>query len=146
MDNTNAPGFCPDNMPVFGRPVPIKAASVMSALTLAFIGDAVETLFIRTDVALNTDFKTGELHKRTSKTVNAGAQSELSELILPLLNDDELWIYKRARNGKSKNSAKNAGASEYKKATALEAVIGFLYITGQNDRLRELLSHRLPPR
>jgi ribonuclease-3 family protein len=111
----------------------------MSAIVLAFIGDAVETLCVRTDAALSADYKVGELQRRTAETVNARAQSIKSAELFPKLNEDERAVYMRARNGRTRTAAKNAELSEYKKATAYEAVLGFLYITGQRERICALL-------
>lgn len=127
------------NIPVHPNPIEIKNALNMNALVLAFIGDAFLTLFVRTDFSLASTLKAGGLHKRTSEVVNARNQAKIADEIFPLLNEAESAVYMRGRNGKSKNSAKNADIFEYKKATALEAVLGFLYITGQTDRIGELL-------
>jgi ribonuclease-3 family protein len=127
------------NIPVHPNPIEIKNGRAMNALVLAFIGDAFLTLWVRTDFAAASTKKAGELHKRTSEVINARNQARLADAIFPLLNEEENAVYMRGRNGKSKNSAKNADIFEYKKATALEAVLGFLYITGQTERIGELL-------
>jgi ribonuclease-3 family protein len=119
--------------------LPVKQASNINTLVLAMVGDAVETLYVRTELTLRADFKAGELHRQTSAVVNANAQAQLMERLLPLLNPDERAVYIRARNSKSNNVPKNTELSDYKKATGFEAVLGFLYLTGQNGRLAELL-------
>jgi ribonuclease-3 family protein len=114
----------------------------MNALVLAFIGDALMTLCVRTDAALGSARKSGALQKETAGIVNARAQAAAAAEILPFLGEDERAVYMRARNGKTKNTAKNAAVSEYRNATGLEAVIGFLYVTGKSARIEELFSAR----
>ncbi|MDR1939868.1 MAG: ribonuclease III [Clostridiales bacterium] len=128
------------DFPKCQSPMSPKQASSMNALVLAFIGDAVQTLGVRTRLASSSDFKAGELHRLTSVAVNARAQAEKSASLADKLTDDERAVFMRARNSKSKNVAKNAAVGEYHMATALEAVIGFLYLTGQDDRIRELFA------
>lgn len=108
-------------------------------VVLAFIGDAVHTLYVRESLARTTDYKANKLHKITSGEVKAAAQAEKADRIQSLLTEAEKDIYLRARNAHTGSSAKNASIGEYKKATGFEAVIGYLYLTGQNERLKELL-------
>lgn len=110
----------------------------MNPLVLAFVGDGVETLHVRTKVALASDAKANALHRRTSEAVNAHAQSEQAEKILPFLTEEETEIYLRARNSKSRHHAKNFSVGDYRRASGLEAVIGYLYLTGETERLEEL--------
>ena len=110
----------------------------MNPLVLAFVGDGVETLFVRAKVALSGDQKANALHKRASAEVNAHAQSEQAERVLPHLTEEETEIFLRARNSKSHHHAKNYSMNDYRRATGLEAVIGYLYLTGQIERLEEL--------
>ncbi|MDR2091236.1 MAG: ribonuclease III [Clostridiales bacterium] len=127
------------NIPVHQNPIETKDALGMNALVLAFIGDAFLTLFVRTDLATASSRKAGELHKRTSAVINARNQARIADAVFPLLDDAEREVYMRGRNAKSKNTAKNADVFVYKKATALEAVLGFLYVTGRTDRIEELM-------
>lgn len=117
-----------------------KIAKAYNPIVLAFVGDAVHTLIVRHDLTLNSDAKAGDLHRTASKTVSAVAQSKLADLLIPLLTEEEKDIYMRARNAHTHSSAKNADLADYKKASGLEAVLGFLYLTGQNERLFQLLS------
>lgn len=107
---------------------------------LAFVGDGVYTLFIRNKIVLEHKAKSGELHKLTTDYVKASKQSVAIEKLLPIFTEDELAIYKRARNYKTASVAKNASVQEYKRATGFEAVLGYLYLAGQADRLNEILS------
>lgn len=111
-----------------------------SPLTLAFIGDAIFDLIIRTAIVESGNAPVNKLHKRASNLVKAGAQAELYHAIKDQLTEEEQGIYKRGRNAKSFTSAKNAGVIEYRTATGVEALIGYLYLTNQMDRLMELVS------
>ena len=110
----------------------------MNPLVLAFVGDGVETLFVRAKVALSGDAKANALHKKASAEVNAHAQSEQAERVLPYLTEEEKDVFLRARNSKSRLHAKNFSVSDYRRASGWEAVIGYLYLTGEIDRLKEL--------
>ena len=112
----------------------------MNPLVLAFVGDGVETLFVRSKVALSCDEKANALHKKAAAEVNAHAQSEQAERILPFLTEEEADIFHRARNSKSHHHAKNYSVTDYRRASGLEAVIGYLYLTGESERLEELFA------
>lgn len=116
-----------------------KARNI-SPVTLAFVGDAVYSLYVRERLVLSTDYGTGELQKRTSLSVSAHGQSEYLEKILPLFTEDETEIYKRGRNAKKATKSKNASVAEYNRSTGFEAVLGYLYLTGRYKRIEELLS------
>lgn len=117
----------------------INSAKVLNAQVLAFVGDGVYTMYVRNLIVLNNSGKSGELHKLTSKYVKAKAQSETMERIMSLLTQDELDVFKRGRNYKTQSTAKNSSVQEYHRATGFEAVLGFLYLSGQSDRLNEIL-------
>jgi len=110
-----------------------------SPLTLAFIGDSIYDLIIRTTVVESGNAPVNKLHKRASKLVQASAQADLYHKIKDGLTEEELSIFKRGRNAKSFTSAKNAGVVEYRTATGVEALFGYLYLTDQMDRLMELI-------
>jgi ribonuclease-3 family protein len=110
-----------------------------SPLTLAYIGDTVYDLIIKTSVVEKGNAPVNKLHKRVTKYVQATAQAEHYHLIEPMLTEEEMAIYKRGRNAKSYTSAKNAGIVEYRTATGVEALIGYLFLTDQTDRLMELM-------
>ncbi len=109
-----------------------------SPLTLAFLGDCVFEIIIRTVVVERGNRAADGLHKTKSAIVNAGMQAKLAEVLLPELTEEEQGFYRRGRNAKSYTSAKNASIGDYRKATGLEALYGFLYLTDQMDRVLEL--------
>lgn len=110
-----------------------------SPLTLAYIGDAVYEVIIRTVVVERANRAANELHKRTVKYVQAGMQAAMIEALLEELTEDEVAVYKRGRNTKSYTSAKNASIQDYRKATGFEALVGYLYLTGQTKRMLYLV-------
>jgi len=114
-----------------------------SPLTLAFIGDSIFDLIIRTSVVESGNAPVNKLHKRCSSLVQASAQADLYHLIKEQLTEEESAIFKRGRNAKSFTSAKNAGVLEYRTATGLEALMGYLYLTDQMDRLLELVEPQI---
>lgn len=111
----------------------------MSPVSLAFVGDGVYTLYIRTMVAKSSTAKAGALHKTASSYVKAESQAKAMLALEGRITDVEEYIFKRGRNAKTTNSAKNASMIEYKIATGFEALLGYLYLTGKNDRLCEIL-------
>ena len=116
-----------------------EEAKLKNPQVLAFIGDAVYSLYIRNLIVLKTEGKSGMLHKISTGFVKAKSQSETIETLLPLFNEEEMSIFKRGRNYKTQSVAKNSSVQEYHRATGFEAVLGYLYLSGQNDRLNELL-------
>ncbi len=110
-----------------------------SPLTLAFIGDSIFDLIIRTAIVEIGNAPVNKLHKRASKLVQASAQADLYHLIKEQLTEEETVIFKRGRNAKSFTTAKNAGVLEYRTATGMEALVGYLYLTDQMNRLIELI-------
>ncbi len=112
--------------------------NALNPVTLAYIGDAVFSLFVRTRVLANAEYKSGELNKRVNSFVNAVAQSAMLEKIIPELTDDEKDVVRRGRNCHTPAKAKNTGLMDYKRATALEALFGWLYLTEQTERLNSL--------
>ncbi len=111
-----------------------------SALTLAYIGDAVYELFVRTYLLSDANFPVQKLHKSAIKLVNAKAQSNLYQKIKDILSDEETAVYKRGRNTNS-HPPKNADMVDYKSATGVEALIGYLYLKGESERISELLRY-----
>ena len=109
-----------------------------SPLTFAYIGDAIYDLIIRTIVVEKGNTSANKLHHQTIKYVSAPAQAQLIESILDQLTEEELAVYKRGRNAKSYTMAKNATVNEYKKATGLEALVGYLYLCDRMERVLEL--------
>lgn len=114
-----------------------------SPLALAYIGDAVFDLVIRSAVVGRGNRKAGKLHQRTSHIVKAQTQAKMIEALLPCLTDEESDIYRRGRNANSPTMAKNATMSDYRKATGLEALMGYLYLADQFDRILFLVRRGL---
>ena len=114
-----------------------------SPLTLAYIGDCVYDLVIRTVVVERGNEPANKLHKKTVTYVKAQTQAAMIEALVPFLAEEEEAVYKRGRNAKSYTSAKNASISDYRKATGMEALVGYLYLTGQEARIMELLKKGL---
>jgi len=110
-----------------------------SPLTLAYIGDGIYDLVIRSLVVAKGNTRASELHKRTSQIVKAHTQAEMMEVLLPILTEEEAAVYKRGRNAKSFTMAKNATMSDYRKATGFEALMGYLYLKDEFERLVELV-------
>lgn len=107
----------------------------INPLNLAFIGDAVWTILVREFFCQHTNFKNNNLHKLTTKFVKAVYQAKALDILQEDLTEDEKDISRRARNTKLNTISKNASLVEYKKATSFEAVIGYLYLLGNFDRL-----------
>lgn len=110
-----------------------------SPLTLAYIGDAVYDLIFRTAVVQKGNTSANKLHNQTIRYVKAPAQALLAEAIMEELTPEELSVYKRGRNAKPYTMAKNATMGEYKKATGLEALVGYLYLTDRMERVLALI-------
>ena len=111
-----------------------------SSLTLAYVGDAVYEVFIRTKLTENGDKKVNRLHKEAKNFVSAKAQSQIVEELLDWFTADEMDIFKRGRNTKVNTKAKNADFKEYHNATGLEALFGYLYLSHNQQRLTELMA------
>ena len=116
-----------------------------SPLTLAYIGDAVYELVIRTILVSRANTQVSKLHKKASSLVKAEKQSELVEVLEPHFTPEEEHIYKRGRNAKSYTSAKNAGIVDYRRATGFEAVMGYLYLKGDFRRMMDLIKMGIEP-
>ncbi len=110
-----------------------------SPLVLAYIGDGIYDLVIRSMMVAKGNAHVNDLHRQTSKLVKAHAQSELIELLQPELTEEELTVYRRGRNAKSFTMAKNATVADYRRATGFEALMGYLYLENQMDRMMELI-------
>ena len=112
-----------------------KDIRTYSPLTLAFVGDCVFDLLIRTVIVERANQAPNQLHQKKSKIVKASAQAALAEILMEELSQEEQAVYKRGRNAKSGTTAKNASIADYRKATGLEALIGFWFLTGQEERM-----------
>lgn len=110
-----------------------------SPLTLAYIGDGIYDLIIRTVIVGKGNAKTNDLHYKTSHVVKAQTQAKMAEKMLPFLTEEEESVFRRGRNAKSATVAKNASVTDYRKATGFEALMGFLYLSNRMDRMMELI-------
>lgn len=110
-----------------------------SPLTLAYIGDAIYDLVIRTIVVERGNRSANNLHKKTVSYVNARVQAKMIDALEDVLTEEEKSVYHRGRNAKSYTAAKNASIIEYRKATGLEALCGYLYLQGQQERMLYLI-------
>ena len=111
-----------------------------SPLSLAYLGDSVLDLMVKSYFVVNVNKQTYKYHKDVTHIVNAVNQSAFVDLIMDELSEDEIDIYKRGRNANAHSKAKNATRSEYRKATGLEALIGYLYLRKEQDRLEYLVN------
>lgn len=111
----------------------------MSPLVWAYIGDAVYEEYIRNHLVMHNRYKPHKLHIESTKFVKASAQAEILRQIEPMLTEEELDIVRRGRNAKNHHLPKNASVQDYMNATAFEGLIGYLHLTKQKDRLKEIL-------
>ncbi len=114
-------------------------ANSYSPLALAYIGDAVYEVLIRTKVMNRGSMQVSKMHKRSAALVKAQAQANMIKLLMEELSAEELAIYKRGRNAKSVTMARHAAMTDYRMATGLEALVGYLYLAGRYDRLLEII-------
>lgn len=126
-------------MEIFNRNKGIEEVNQMSPLTWAYVGDCVYELYIRTKLVDTTKLKPHELHIKSVKYVKAKAQAETLKKIETILTEEEKEIVRRGRNTQTHHIAKNASMQDYMYATAFEALIGYLYLTKQDDRLFEIM-------
>lgn len=110
-----------------------------SPLTLAYLGDAVYDLIIRTLFVEQKNMPAKKLHQKTIQLVKAKAQAELILAIEDELSEDELAVFKRGRNAKASSVAKNADIHDYRNATGFESLCGYLYLSQKLDRVMELI-------
>ena len=111
-----------------------------SPLTLAFVGDAVFSLYIREMLVVEANRPVGKLHTLSVKWVKAEAQSKGMHAILPLLTEKETEVFKRGRNAHTSHTPKNQSGCDYHYATGFEALIGYLYLKDEGERLNLLLN------
>lgn len=110
-----------------------------SPLALAYIGDGVYDLVIRTVIVERANKAANALHKQTIQYVKAETQAKMIAALAETLTGEEEAVYKRGRNAKSNTTAKNASIGDYRKATGFEALIGYLYLSDRMDRVLELV-------
>lgn len=117
----------------------MENVNLLSPSVLAFVGDAVYGLMVRTRLA-EVNRPSGDLHSLSVKYVSAVAQAEAFKKIEDTLTEKEMSVFKRGRNFRTANTPKSATSGEYHTATGLECLFGFLHLTNQNDRIQELFN------
>ena len=126
---------------LFGESIDKSKALTISPIVLAFIGDAVYSLYVREHAVIeNAGAKSGALSALVGLEVSAKEQARLSHKLAEVFTEEESAVFRRARNAKKPTRAKHSTVSEYNRSTGLEAVIGYLYLIGETDRLNYLLS------
>lgn len=118
----------------------VAEAKLINPIVLAFVGDAVYSLYVRKRMAACYKGKAGDFQRTAGQVVSAHGQSVFLEKLLPLFTDEEREIFLRARNAKKGAKSKNADGGEYNRSTGFEAVLGFLSLSGQTARLDQLLA------
>lgn len=109
-----------------------------SPLTLAYIGDVIYELLIRTMVVAAGNTNNRTLHQKTVRYVKAESQAKMMTKLLPLLTEEEAGVYQRGRNAKMASRTRSASLGDYKKATGFEALMGYLYLRGEHERMLSL--------
>ena len=123
--------------------LPEKDWSQYSPLALAYMGDAVFDLVIRTIYVKKANMQSAKLHYKAAQIVRAGTQAKIISAILPELTEDEEAVYRRGHNASPSHTAKNASRGEYMEATGFEALIGWLYLRGEYTRMLDLIRQGL---
>ena len=131
-------------MTLLPQPLTVQQARMKNPLSLAFVGDTVWDLLIRQRL-LTSQAHVNTLHKQAVKRVNAGAQAEAANRVEPHLTEKELDVFRRGCNAHARHNApKNQDPYAYSRATGLEALFGYLYLTGQEERIAELFDIAVP--
>lgn len=123
--------------------LPTTDIRTYSPLTLAYIGDSIYDLIIRTMLVEKGNAQVNRLHQHASKLVKAVTQKDMVHAIMDLLSEEEVAVFKRGRNAKSFTTAKNASVTDYRIATGFEALIGYLYLKEELDRILYLVKEAL---
>lgn len=118
-----------------------KDWKLYSPLTLAYLGDAVYEMVIRTICVKRANMQTQKLHRKVTGYVSAKAQAKMMDALIGELTEEEESIYRRGRNSKPYTKAKNASLEEYLKATGFEALVGYLYLQKEYERMNALIAH-----
>ena len=122
------------------QPLTPLQAQQLNPITLAFVGDAVYATYVRERLATTVTGKPSDLQRVASQVVSAKGQSAFLDKLLPLLTEDEADVFRRGKNAKKATKSKSASNLEYSRSTGFEAVLGYLYLTGEEDRIKELLN------
>ncbi len=130
-------------MELIERKREIEEVNMLSPLVWAYIGDAIFETFVRVNLVNHSNAKPHKLHIASIQFVKAKAQAELLEKLQTQLTEKEQEIVRRGRNVQNHHVAKNANVADYAKSTAFESLIGYLYLTKQDERLKEILTFLL---
>ncbi len=120
-------------------PMTEKELRTYSALALAYIGDCVFDLLVRTILVSRGNDKPSVYHRKAVHLVNAASQTEMMDMIKPLLKEEEKAVFRRGKNAKGASPAKNQSLHDYRIATGFEALLGYLYLSGQSRRICQLM-------
>ena len=120
-----------------------KDIRTYNPVTLAYIGDTIYDLIVRSLIVGEGNASVNVMNRRAASIVKAEAQAKVHDAILPVLSEEEADILRRGRNAHKKTSSKNASISDYHKATGVEALIGYLYMTGNTERIIEIMKHAM---
>lgn len=120
-------------------PEPMKNPLLLPPLTLAYVGDAVYEVFVRTRLVEQGKVRVGDLHKHAVRYVKAAHQAQAMAAMHPTLSEEEQDVVRRGRNAKGHAAPKGSNATEYAAATSFETLLGFLYLAGREERLNEVL-------
>lgn len=138
MENTEAGASAP--MPVIAPVLPSGLpVEQLSPIVLAYIGDAVFEVYVRQRLIAGPVRKPHDLHRAATRRVSAASQARLLQLWAPLLTEEEEDVVRRGRNAKSGQPPRNADPGDYRHATALECLVGYLYYRGRRERLEQLM-------
>jgi ribonuclease-3 family protein len=124
---------------LFNREKELSEVKMLNPLVWAYVGDSVYELYVRVHLTNTSNAKPHKLHMESIKYIKAKAQADILDKIENNLTDDELDIVRRGRNTENHHVAKNADPADYTKATSFEALLGYLYLTKQDERLDEIL-------
>ena len=122
------------------EPLTKLEAAQLNPVALAFVGDTVYSLYVRERLALSKCGKVSNLQRTAAQIVSAKGQSVFLDKLLPLFTEEESEIFRRGKNAKKGTKSKSASSLEYNRSTGLEAVLGYLYLTGEEERIRVLLA------
>ena len=115
-------------------------AMQLNPVALAFVGDTVYSLYVRERLALSGCGKVAQLQKVAAQVVSAKGQSTFADKLIPLFTEEEADVFRRGKNAKKGAKSKSASALEYNRSTGVEAVLGYLYLIGETERIKELLA------
>lgn len=122
------------------EPLTKLQAAQLNPVALAFVGDTVYSLYVRERLALSGCGKVAQLQRVAAQVVSAKGQSEFLDKLIPHFTEEEAEIFRRGKNAKKGTKSKSASSLEYNRSTGLEAVLGYLYLTGEMERIQVLLS------